>query len=102
MPLEITRGFRQADAWNWEQEVYKETTKHCNTVYTGLVYLERRLDFVMGLSKFILDCIIYCDGRVLLQSSEVLKRETVSNELKEGVLNAHNLASGQIHQILCL
>jgi hypothetical protein len=94
--LGLTRGRRQTDVWDWDYELHRESTKHCNGVYTGLVYLERRLDFTIGLSQFILDCLDSFDDEQLITKPKQSKmmRETVVN-------NAH-FAKSQQHQALCL
>ncbi|TVY82226.1 hypothetical protein LSUE1_G003163 [Lachnellula suecica] len=55
--LGLTRGRGQTDVWDWEYKEHRESTTECNRIYTGLIYLERRLDFTVGLSQFLLDCL---------------------------------------------
>ncbi len=35
----------------------RESTKDCNTLYTSLIYLERRLDFIIGYATSILEVV---------------------------------------------
>ena len=63
--LGVTRGmFRQTDVWDRDYELQRESTKHCNVIYTGLVYLKRRLEFTLGLSQFLLECLEVLKMRV--------------------------------------
>jgi hypothetical protein len=98
--LGITRGNRQTDAWDWDYELYKDTTKHCNGVYTNLVYLERRLDFALRLGEFILESLQYCDNNITNSESERLRN--ISRGLRETVQNSRNFIGVQHHQTLCL
>lgn len=98
----ITRGRRQTDAWDWDYELYRETTKHCNAVNTGLVYLERRLCFVESLSNFVLDSLSYCEEEGIYESNSTTNLIRVSKQLRETALNAKRFAGSQLHQTLCL
>jgi hypothetical protein len=98
--LGITRGRRQTDAWDWDYELYKDTTKQCNGVYTNLVYLERRLDFALRLGDFILESLKYCDDNIKHWESERL--QNISRALRETVQNSRNFVGAQLHQTLCL
>lgn len=94
--LGLTRGRRQTDVWDWDYELHRESTKHCNGVYTGLVYLERRLEFAIGLSQFILDCL------ASPEDENLISKPNQSKKMRETVLNNANLAKSQQHQALCL
>lgn len=100
--LGITRGQRKTDAWDWDYELHRETTKHCNTVYTSLVYLERQLDFASRLADFVLQCIAYCQEEEIFPPAQRTSLLRVSKEMKESVLNNQNFARCQLHQVLCL
>jgi hypothetical protein len=94
--LGVTRGRRQTDVWDWDYELHRESTKHCNVIYTGLVYLERRLEFTIGLSQFILECL------VSLEAENLVTQPKHSKMMKETVTNNANFAKSQQHQALCL
>jgi hypothetical protein len=96
----VIRGRRQTDVWDWDYELHRESRKHCNCIYTGLVYLERRLEFTIGLSQFLLDCLAAIEEEDLLAKQSNSKLS--SKMLKETILNNKNFASSQIHQALCL
>jgi hypothetical protein len=100
--LGITRGKRKTDAWDWDYELHRETTKHCNTVYTSLVYLERQLDFASRLADFVLQCITYCHEEDVFPQQQRTYLMRVSKEMEEGVVNNRNFAKCQLHQVLCL
>lgn len=94
--LGLTRGRRQTDVWDWDYELHRESTKHCNGVYTGLVYLERRLEFTIGLAQFILECLTSLDDENLITKPKQSKM------MRETVTNNTNFAKSQQHQALCL
>ncbi len=100
--LGITRGQRKTDAWDWDYELHRKTTKHCNTVYTSLVYLERQLDFASRLRDFVLQCLSYLDEEKVFPKETGASLFSVSKEMKENVLNNQNFAKCQLHQVLCL
>jgi hypothetical protein len=100
--LGVTRGmFRQTDVWDWDYELHRESTKHCNVIYTGLVYLERRLEFTLGLSQFLLECLQTVEEEGLQQSSKILS-VGVCKMVKETVVNNRNFARSQLYQTMCL
>ena len=100
--LGITRGQRQTDAWDWDYELHRDTTKRCNTVYTSLVYLERQLDFASRLGDFILQCLVYIEAEKVFPEEPRSYLFSVSKEMKENILNNQNFAGCQLHQVLCL
>jgi hypothetical protein len=100
--LGITRGKRQTDVWDWDYELHRESTKHCNGIYTNLVYLERRLEFAVGLSQFLLENLASIQEEGLLVGQEDLKMLGRSKMIKETVLNNKILAERALHQTLCL
>ncbi len=100
--LGITRGQRKTDAWDWDYELHRDTTKHCNTVYTSLVYLERQLDFASRLGEFVLGCLAYTEEENVFPEQQKAYLLRVSKEMKENVLNNQNFARCQLHQVLCL
>jgi hypothetical protein len=105
-PTGISRGQRETNAWDWDYDLYRETTTHCNTIYTGLVYLERRLDFTVRLSNFILESLKSCEEQNIHFSQkdrqQGLKFNQIGKQLEEAVQNARNFASSQLHQTMCL
>jgi len=94
--LGVTRGRRQTDVWDWDYELHRESTKHCNVIYTGLVYLERRLEFTIGLGQFMLDCL------ASFEDENLIAKPKQSTRMRETVINNFNFAKGQQHQTLCL
>jgi len=100
--LGITRGQRQTDAWDWDYELHRDTTMHCNTVYTSLIYLERQLDFASRLGDFVLQCLAYIEEEKVFLGEPRTYLFSVSKEMKENVLNNQNFARCQLHQVLCL
>jgi hypothetical protein len=105
-PTGISRGQRETNAWDWDYDLYRETTTHCNTIYTGLVYLERRLDFTVRLSNFILESLKFCEKQNIHFGQKVKQQEfkfnQIGTQLDEAVQNARNFASSQLHQTMCL
>lgn len=99
-PTGISRGPRESNAWDWDYNLYRETTTHCNTIYTNLVYLERRLDFTVRLSNFILESLKYFEDQNT--SYSVVSIYQIEKQIEEGVRNAHNFAASQLHQTICL
>jgi hypothetical protein len=99
--LGVTRGRRQTDVWDWDYELHRESTKHCNVIYTGLVYLERRLEFTLGLSQFLLECLETFEKEGLQQSSKILG-VGMCKMVKETVVNNRNFARSQLYQTMCL
>ncbi|KAK0109501.1 hypothetical protein ONS95_002190 [Cadophora gregata] len=100
--LGITRGTRKTDAWDWGYDLFRESTKHCNGVYTGLVYLERRLQFASGLSKFLLSCLIYCGEENMLSEEQKSKIRGISRAMKENIQNNETFLETQLQHVLCL
>jgi hypothetical protein len=100
--LGITRGARKTDAWDWGYDLFRESTKHCNGVYTGLVYLERRLQFASGLSKFLLNCISYCNEENMLSDEQISKLLNISRTMKENIQNNGTFLETQLQHVLCL
>ncbi|KAE9376356.1 hypothetical protein N431DRAFT_435729 [Stipitochalara longipes BDJ] len=105
-PTGISRGRRETSAWDWDYDLYRETITHCNQIYTGLVYLERRLDFTVRLSDFILGSLKFCeDQRVCYDQTSIpqeAKFDRIGKQIEETVRNARNFASSQLHQTMCL
>lgn len=105
-PTGISRGQREKNAWNWDYDLYRETTTHCNTIYTGLVYLERRLDFTVMLSKFILDSLKFCADQDIylgqMPTHQPVDFHRLGKQLEEAAQNAQNFAASQLHQTMCL
>jgi len=100
--LGITRGARKTDAWDWGYDLFRESTKHCNGVYTGLVYLERRLQFASGLIKFLLNCLSYCDEENMLTDAQKTKLRGISRRVKEDIQNHGTFVETQLQHVLCL
>lgn len=100
--LGITRNIQATDAWSWDLDVHRETTKMGDAVYTGLVYLERRLTSALDLSHFILDCLEYCEAERLLDQARFPVLARASKCLTEKVGNNDYLVGTQLHQTLCL
>jgi hypothetical protein len=100
--LGITRGQRETDAWDWDYELHRKTTKRCNTVYTSLVYLERQLDYASRLGDFILQCLAYTEEEKVFPEQQTAYLLRISKEMRENVLNNQNFARCQLHQVLCL
>lgn len=100
--LGITRGARKTDAWDWDYDLFRESTKYCNGVYTGLVYLERRLQFAHGLSIFLLNCIRYCNEENMLSEEQISKLRNMSRAIKENIQNNGTFFEIQLQHVLCL
>ena len=100
--LGITRGARKTDAWDWGYDLFRESTKNCNGVYTGLVYLERRLQFASGLSKFLLNCLSYCEDQNMLSDEQNSKLQGISRTMKESIQNNGTFVETQLQHVLCL
>ncbi|RDW73553.1 hypothetical protein BP6252_07460 [Coleophoma cylindrospora] len=105
-PTGISRGSRKKDAWQWNYDLFRETTTQCNTIYTNLVYLERRLDFTVRLSNFILESLKFCEDQHVYQEQNSISPEMGFNQsgkqIEEAVQNARNFAASQLHQTICL
>lgn len=89
--LGITRNIRATDAWSWDLDLHRETTKRGGGVYTGLVYLERRLTFALDLSNFIFGCLEYCEVERLIDHARFPVLASASKHLKEKVGNSRYL-----------
>lgn len=100
--LGITRGKDRTDVWDWNYEVHRDNTKSCNGCYTTLVYLERRLEFVVGLSQFLLESLASMEEEGLLSGQQGLTLSRSSKMIKETVQNHNSFAQTALHQILCL
>ena len=98
----ITRGARKTDAWDWNYNVFRKFTKQCNGLYTDLVYLERRLQFASGLSKFLLSCLSYLDGGSLLSIEQNSKLCSTSRIIKENIQKNEAFLGTQLEHVLCL
>ncbi|RDW87241.1 hypothetical protein BP5796_02935 [Coleophoma crateriformis] len=105
-PTGISRGSRKTNAWQWNYDLFRETTTHCNTIYTNLVYLERRLDFTVKLSNFILESLKFCEDQHVYQGQNSIPQGVNFNQtgkqIEEAVQNARNFAASQLHQTMCL
>ena len=101
-PTGISRGKRETNAWDWDYDLYRETTTHCNTIYTGLVYLERRLDFTVRLSGFILEALKFCEEQEIFPGQKGVGFKQIGKQIEEAVQNARNFAASQLHQTMCL
>lgn len=105
-PTGISRGQRETTAWDWDYDLYRETITHCNQIYTGLVYLERRLDFTVRLSDFILESLKFCEEQDINSSQKSTQQgakfKQIGKQLEEAVQNARNFASSQLQQTMCL
>ena len=100
--LGITRGKNPTGAWDWSYEFHRESTINCNKIYTSLVYLERRLEFLIGLSQFLLDNLASINEEVSLAAQQRSRLSSGSNIIRETVVNSKDFAKMALHQTLCL
>ena len=99
----ITRGIAEnTDAWKWGYERQRDATMRFHKLNTGLVYLERRLDFASRLGGFILQCLTYCQEEDVFPTGQKAGLMKVSKELRENVMNDANFVACQLHQVSCL
>lgn len=98
----ITRGTQKADVWDWSYEKQRDATKRFHILNTGLVFLERRLDFAAQLGDFVLSCLKYCEDEDIFRPGQRIQLLRISKELRESVMNDRNFVSCQQHQVLCL
>ena len=100
--LGITRGMNRPGAWSWNYELHQESTKKCNIIYTSLVYLERRLEFVVGLSHFLLEILTSIDKEELFTEQHRLRLSSQTHIIRETVANNRDFAKMALHQTICL
>ncbi|CZR54761.1 uncharacterized protein PAC_04645 [Phialocephala subalpina] len=100
--LGITRGERETDAWDWNFDLHRESTKHCHRIQTSLTYLERQLQFAIGLCHFVLACLKDCDDEAIFPEQHRAKLRVVTKHIKELATNTLNLATSQHEQTLSL
>lgn len=100
--LGITRGEREIDAWDWDFDLHRESTKHCHRIQTSLIHLERQLQFAIGLCQFVLSCLKECDDDETFPEKHRPKLRIVSRQIRELATNTLNLATSQHEQTLCL
>ena len=100
--LSITRGDQRIDAWSWNQMVFRDMTRQCSGVMTGLVYLDRRIHFASTYLNFLRDTLLFLDHEVLQSHIRGEELRKISRKLEEAVLNNQNFVANQLHQVLCL
>jgi hypothetical protein len=100
--LSTARGKRESDVWDWDDEHHRNITKRCNGIYTNLTYLERRLDFAIGLTDFLLESLTYCQEKDVFPATHRKSLLDISEDLRETFLNTKCFLRNQLHQVTCL
>lgn len=96
----LTRGRSPAGAWSFSVEQFRSVTKDVNRLNTGLVYMERRLDFAARFAKFLLEQLSSEQQRCADAPGKLAKLDF--ENLAQKLRNAENFLGNQIHHVLCL
>ena len=107
--LGVTRGSRspgqveKAEPGSAKAALARSSTKDCNTLYTSLIYLERRLDFIIGFANFILGVLKQLrESKLATSMAQAERIAAEGRRFEENVTNILSLARNQAHQNTCL
>lgn len=100
--LGITRGTEGFRGWDWTPETLRSFTQECSRLTTGPIYLERRLTFLVSLSKFLQDCVHALQDELSQSPVDVSVLLAVNWKSVEMLENNIHLTSNQSHQVYCL
>jgi hypothetical protein len=96
--LGLTRGRSKANPWSWNQSRFRSITYDISDVTTGLVYIERRLNFTLNLANNLEKNITSIDHDLGYDAH----RNRASQYLQEKLGNTISFLENQIHQVKCL